>query len=229
MVLTRAFACATPVVASDIDGYREVMTKEAAVSFPAGDEHALARRARRAARGRASPRALSAKARVALALERYSWDDIARRLARDLRGGRGLSLARNPLGARLWSSCSRPPASSRSLWWRGPAWSGIADAFRAVEWRWVAAAVGLNLLSVLARALAWRTVIVQAVASAAPCRSRSSSQPSRSGCLRTLSFRDGSASWRAWQCSTASMPLGRECGRACSAPSSPTASSTWSR
>src|SRR6185312_3039237 len=26
MVLTRAFACATPVVASDIDGYREVMT-----------------------------------------------------------------------------------------------------------------------------------------------------------------------------------------------------------
>src|SRR4029079_10606499 len=29
MVLTRAFACATPVVASDIDGYREVMTEEA--------------------------------------------------------------------------------------------------------------------------------------------------------------------------------------------------------
>src|SRR5213592_2945849 len=42
MVLTRAYACATPVVASDIDGYREVMTKEAAVSFPAGDEAALA-------------------------------------------------------------------------------------------------------------------------------------------------------------------------------------------
>ena len=35
------------------------------------------------------------------------------------------------------------------LWWRGPAWGGIADAFAAVEWRWVAAAVGLNLLSVL--------------------------------------------------------------------------------
>ena len=26
MVLTRAFACATPAVASDIDGYRDVMT-----------------------------------------------------------------------------------------------------------------------------------------------------------------------------------------------------------
>jgi uncharacterized membrane protein YbhN (UPF0104 family) len=49
------------------------------------------------------------------------------------------------------------------LWWRGPAWSGIVDAFTAVEWHWVAAAVGLNLLSVLMRALAWRTVIVQAM------------------------------------------------------------------
>lgn len=49
------------------------------------------------------------------------------------------------------------------LWWRGPAWGGIADAFAAVEWHWVAAAVGLNLLSVCVRALAWRTVIVQAM------------------------------------------------------------------
>ena len=49
------------------------------------------------------------------------------------------------------------------LWWRGPAWHGVLDAFQAVEWHWVAAAVGLNLLSVLVRALAWRTVIVQAM------------------------------------------------------------------
>ncbi len=48
------------------------------------------------------------------------------------------------------------------LWWRGPAWGAIVDAFTAVEWHWVAAAVGLNLLSVLMRAIAWRTVIVQA-------------------------------------------------------------------
>jgi len=79
MVLTRAFACATPVVASDIDGYREVMTKEAAVSFEAGDERGLADvtvglledEPRRAALGEGARR---------LALERYSWDDIARRL-----------------------------------------------------------------------------------------------------------------------------------------------------
>ena len=49
------------------------------------------------------------------------------------------------------------------LWWRGPAWDGVATAFTAVEWHWVAAAVGLNLLSVLVRAVAWRTVIVQAM------------------------------------------------------------------
>jgi phosphatidylinositol alpha-mannosyltransferase len=80
MVLTRAYACATPVVASDIDGYREVMTEEAAVSFPAGDERALVDalaglledEPRRAALGEGARR---------LALERYSWDDIGRRLA----------------------------------------------------------------------------------------------------------------------------------------------------
>jgi glycosyltransferase 2 family protein len=48
------------------------------------------------------------------------------------------------------------------LWWRGPAWGAVATAFTAVEWTWVCAAVGLNLLSVLVRTLAWRTVIVQA-------------------------------------------------------------------
>jgi len=49
------------------------------------------------------------------------------------------------------------------LWWRGPAWGAVGDAFTAVEWHWVAAAVGLNLLSVVVRAIAWRTVIVQAM------------------------------------------------------------------
>jgi phosphatidylinositol alpha-mannosyltransferase len=79
MVLTRAFACATPVVASDIDGYREVMTPEAGVTFPPGDERALTEAVvgllenelRRASLGEGARR---------LALERYSWDDIARRM-----------------------------------------------------------------------------------------------------------------------------------------------------
>jgi phosphatidylinositol alpha-mannosyltransferase len=79
MVLTRAYACATPVVASDIDGYREVMTKDAAVSFPAGDADALVEAVvglledepRRASLGAAARRE---------AVDHYSWDDIARRL-----------------------------------------------------------------------------------------------------------------------------------------------------
>ena len=44
MVLTRAFACATPVVASDIEGYRDVMTAETGLSVPPGDYPVAARR-----------------------------------------------------------------------------------------------------------------------------------------------------------------------------------------
>ena len=54
------------------------------------------------------------------------------------------------------------------LWWHGPAWGAVGTAFTAVAWEWVAAAVGLNLLSVLVRALAWRTVIGQAMAEPHP-------------------------------------------------------------
>jgi phosphatidylinositol alpha-mannosyltransferase len=79
MVLTRAYACATPVIASDIDGYREVMTKEAAVSFPGGDERALADALVALLEDEPRRAALGEGARH-LALERYSWDDIARRL-----------------------------------------------------------------------------------------------------------------------------------------------------
>jgi uncharacterized membrane protein YbhN (UPF0104 family) len=49
------------------------------------------------------------------------------------------------------------------LWWRGPDWGNVLDAFTIVRWEWVVAAVGLNLLSVVDRAVAWRTVIVQAM------------------------------------------------------------------
>jgi uncharacterized protein (TIRG00374 family) len=49
------------------------------------------------------------------------------------------------------------------LFWRGPSLNGIGDAFSAVEWQWVVLAIGLNLASVVVRALAWRTVINQAI------------------------------------------------------------------
>ena len=47
------------------------------------------------------------------------------------------------------------------LVWRGPNWNLVADAFRFVVWHWVAAAIALNVLSVVARAAAWDRVIEQ--------------------------------------------------------------------
>jgi uncharacterized protein (TIRG00374 family) len=49
------------------------------------------------------------------------------------------------------------------FWWRAPDWGRVGAAFEAVYWRWIALALALNLLSVLVRALAWRTVINQAL------------------------------------------------------------------
>ncbi len=79
MVLTRAFACATPVVASDITGYRDVMTPESAVSFPAGDRKALADAVDSLLADEARRQRMGAAAR-ALAQERYAWSSVARRL-----------------------------------------------------------------------------------------------------------------------------------------------------
>lgn len=79
MVLTRAFACATPVVASDIDGYREVMTETAGVAFPAGDVSALTESVVGLLEDEPRRAALGTGARE-VAVERYSWHDIGRRL-----------------------------------------------------------------------------------------------------------------------------------------------------
>ena len=79
MVLTRAMACATPVVASDITGYRDVMTPETAVSFPPGDREALVAAVESLLADEPRREAMGAAAR-ALAQERYGWDSIARRL-----------------------------------------------------------------------------------------------------------------------------------------------------
>jgi uncharacterized protein (TIRG00374 family) len=49
------------------------------------------------------------------------------------------------------------------LFWRGPSLNALGDAFTAVRWEWVVVAIALNLLSVVSRALAWRTVINQAI------------------------------------------------------------------
>jgi phosphatidyl-myo-inositol alpha-mannosyltransferase len=92
MVLTRAFACALPAVASDIPGYREVLTEEAAVSVSPDDPHALADAVcalvadepRRAALGQAAR---------ALAVEQYAWPAIAKRLEDVYAGVTGIAVA----------------------------------------------------------------------------------------------------------------------------------------
>jgi phosphatidyl-myo-inositol alpha-mannosyltransferase len=79
MVLTRAFACALPVVASDIPGYRDVMTHETGISVPPGDPAGLTQALAALLEDEPRRQALGVAARE-LAQQRYAWDTIARRL-----------------------------------------------------------------------------------------------------------------------------------------------------
>jgi phosphatidyl-myo-inositol alpha-mannosyltransferase len=79
MVLTRAFATATPAVASDIEGYAAVADEQSAVLFPPGDSAAMARSLVELLTDEARRRSLAKGARRVA--EQYSWDRIARRLA----------------------------------------------------------------------------------------------------------------------------------------------------
>lgn len=56
------------------------------------------------------------------------------------------------------------------LLWRGPEFALLERAFRAVTWQWVAAAVLLNLFSVIVRAHAWNIVLRQAIPPPWPLR-----------------------------------------------------------
>jgi phosphatidylinositol alpha-mannosyltransferase len=79
MVLTRAFACALPVVASDIPGYRDVMSPDTGVSVAPGDPAAIVQGV--AALLKDEPRRVVAGAAAReLAQERYDWGSIAERL-----------------------------------------------------------------------------------------------------------------------------------------------------
>lgn len=78
MVLTRAFASATPAVASDIEGYAAVADESSAVLVPPGNAGALADAVIELLTDEPRRAALGAGARKIA--ERYSWDHIARRL-----------------------------------------------------------------------------------------------------------------------------------------------------
>jgi phosphatidyl-myo-inositol alpha-mannosyltransferase len=79
MVLTRAFACALPAVASDIPGYREVLEAEASVAVPPDDVVALVEAVSALVQDEPRREAMGQAARE-LAVERYAWPTIARRL-----------------------------------------------------------------------------------------------------------------------------------------------------
>jgi phosphatidyl-myo-inositol alpha-mannosyltransferase len=80
MVLTRSFACATPVVASDIAGYRAVVEPGTGLLVRPGDARALAQALVSLLEDEEARASLGAAARK-LAVERYGWPDISRRLA----------------------------------------------------------------------------------------------------------------------------------------------------
>ncbi len=80
MTITRAFACAAPVVASDIPGYREVVTEQTGALVPPGDPEALADTI--AALLADEPvRAELGRAARERAKSEYAWPLLARRLA----------------------------------------------------------------------------------------------------------------------------------------------------
>ena len=78
MVLTRAFATATPAVASDIEGYAAVADESSAVLVPPGDVAAVSRAIVELLQDEPRRAALGAGAREVA--EQYSWDRIGRRL-----------------------------------------------------------------------------------------------------------------------------------------------------
>ena len=79
MVLTRAFACALPVVASDIPGYREVLEPRASVVVAPDDVEALVEAVCALVEDEPLREAMGDAARK-IAVERYAWPTIARRL-----------------------------------------------------------------------------------------------------------------------------------------------------
>jgi phosphatidylinositol alpha-mannosyltransferase len=79
MVLTQAFAAATPVVASNIPGYREVASPETGILVPPGDPDALGDALVELLEDEPRRRRLGERGRE-VAEERYSWHRIATRL-----------------------------------------------------------------------------------------------------------------------------------------------------
>jgi len=90
MVLTRAFACALPAVASDIPGYREVLEPEASVAVAPDDAAALVEAVSALVEDEPRREGMGRAARE-IAVERYSWPGLARRFEQIYEGVTGIA------------------------------------------------------------------------------------------------------------------------------------------
>ena len=136
------------------------MTPETGLLVPPGDPSALAQALIGLLEDEPRRRSFGVAARR-IAEERYSWDRIARRLGSIYELSPGAPRPPSPHDERAlrepraWRAALVLPfmgLAGAMLWWRGPDWNQVGDAFSAVRWEWVVAAVGFNLLSVVARA-----------------------------------------------------------------------------
>ncbi len=50
-----------------------------------------------------------------------------------------------------------------AIWWRGPEWDAVLEAFQVVIWSWIVLAFLLNVVSTVFRALSWRLTVGQAL------------------------------------------------------------------
>ncbi len=220
MVLTRAFACGTPVIASDIPGYRDVMTPETSLAVPPGDPAALAdavdercsptrRRARTRARRPRGSRSSATRGTTSRAGSSRSTSGGARGretaprhddLAASVPRARALGL---PGSLALIGGCSG-----------GAGRTGTSSTTRSklVTWRWVvlASRSGSTSLSVLVRALAWNADDRPG----ARCRRRSPASPGLLGvrgrpARERGAARGGSGSSRASRVLRRHLPRGR--------------------
>ena len=111
-----------------------------------------------------------------LAIERYSWPEIARRLEaiyervtghRARRGARRMTAAAQKLWRNGWVQGAvlvlLVALALLVFWWQGPDWGDVWDAFRFVEWEWIVLALALNVVSTMFRALSWSLTIGQAL------------------------------------------------------------------
>ena len=174
MVLTRAFACALPVVASDIPGYREVLDPSASVAVPPGDplrsrrpwrrssttSRAASRSGRRPARSPSS----ATRGRGSRAGSSEIYEQVhgarARRGARRVTALRvawrspwvqaGVIVLLVLLALPFSGGGGRTGATSGT---RSASWSGAGSCSRSA----------LNVVSTLFRALSWRMTIGQAL------------------------------------------------------------------